>query len=116
MFETLRELVVTLETGYGDAASRARFGFEMDRSIENLDMALERVLELRATTGARINTIEGQRDTNADVMLNLRTLRSGIEDLDLTAAISELALETTALEAAQAAFVRVQGLSLFNFI
>ena len=40
----------------------------------------------------------------------------GVDNIDLTAAISDLARETTALEAAQAAFVRVQDLSLFNYL
>ena len=71
---------------------------------------------LRATTGARLNTIDAQREANEDASLNLETLRSNLEDVDLTAAISDLARETTALEAAQAAFVRVQDLSLFNFL
>ena len=116
MFDTVRNIAQTLETGFIDAASAARFGFELDRSIEDLDQAMETVAELRSTTGARLNTIEQQRNTNEDIGINLQTLRSNLEDVDLTAAVSQLAQQSTALEAAQAAFVRVQGLSLFNFL
>lgn len=116
MFTTVRDLASSLETPFFDAAGQARFGFDLDRSIEDLDQALEKVAELRATTGARLNTIDAQRRNSEDMSLNLQTLRSRLEDVDLTAAISQLAQESTALEAAQAAFVRVQGLSLFNFL
>lgn len=116
MFATVRDIAVALETGFETPAGQARFGFDLDRSIENLDQAMEKVAELRATTGARLNTIDAQREANEDASLNLETLRSNLEDVDLTAAISDLARETTALEAAQAAFVRVQDLSLFNFL
>jgi flagellin-like hook-associated protein FlgL len=100
----------------GAAVGQARFGFDIDRSIEDIDQAMEKVAKLRATTGARLNTIDAQRRNNEDMRLNLETLRSRLEDVDLTAAISQLAQESSALEAAQAAFVRVQGLSLFNFL
>ena len=116
MFATVRDIAVALETGFETPAGQARFGFDLDRCIENLDQAMEKVAELRATTGARLNTIDAQREANEDASLNLETLRSNLEDVDLTAAISDLARETTALEAAQAAFVRVQDLSLFNFL
>ena len=116
MFETLNNIAQTLEMDFNSPAEAARFGFEMDRSIEDLDLAIEQVARIRATAGARLNSIENQRGVNADIELNLQSLRSSLEDVDLAAAISELARETTALEAAEASFVLVQGLSLFNFL
>ena len=57
-----------------------------------------------------------QRDVNDQVNLNLQTLRSKLEDVDLAKAITQLSQESTALTAAQQAFVKVQGLSLFNYL
>ncbi len=116
MFDTVRNIALALERGYDDAESRARFGFDMDRSIEGLNRSIDRVSELRAVAGSRINAIEVQRTANEDFGLNLETLRSEIADVDFTAVISDLARESTALEAAQSAFVRVQQLSLFNYL
>ena len=116
MFETINEIAVTLETGFSTPAEAARFGFDLDRSIENLAQAAERISALRATTGARLNSIELQRNLHEDVSINLQTLRSELEDVDLAEAISIFSQQMTALEAAQATFVRVQGLSLFNFL
>ncbi len=116
MFDTLNTIAGTMETDFANPASATRFGFDMDRSIEDLNQAIEHVAQIRATAGARLNTIEGQREVHADVALNLQILRSKLEDVDLAEAISLLVQETTALEAAQASFVRVQGLTLFNFL
>ncbi len=116
MFATLRDIAIALETPALDAAGDARFGFDIDRALENLDQAMEKVAELRATTGARLNSIDAQRRSNEDNKLNLETMRSRLEDVDLAQAISSLARETTALEAAQASFVRIQDLSLFNYL
>lgn len=116
MFVTLDNIATRLETDYNTAAETARFGFEVDRALEDLTLAIEKASETRARAGARLNAIEGQRRVHEDVAVNLENLRSSLQDVDLAAAISNLARETTALEAAQATFVRIQGLSLFNFL
>jgi flagellar hook-associated protein 3 FlgL len=41
---------------------------------------------------------------------------SDLEDLDYTAALSDLAKQQTIMEAAQKSFVATTGLSLFKFI
>jgi len=46
----------------------------------------------------------------------LQTVRSEIEDLDFAEAISRMTFQTTALQAAQQTFVRIQALNLFEFI
>ncbi len=116
MFSIVNDIATTLDTPRRSDADYARFGFEIDRAIENLDMAMEQVAEVRSTTGARLNSISAQRSSNADAALNLETQRVRLEDVDLAAAISQLSRETTALQAAQASFVRVQGLTLFNLL
>lgn len=116
MFVTLDNVATRLETDYQTPAETARFGFEVDRALEDLTLAIEKASEIRARAGARLNAIEGQRRVHEDVAVNLENLRSSLQDVDLAVAISDLARETTALEAAQASFVRIQGLTLFNFL
>ena len=81
-----------------------------------MDQTLDRFREVQAVIGARRNTIESQLVANEDLRLQLKTIRSKLEDVDLVEAVSLLARDSNALQAAQAAFVRVQGLSLFNFL
>ena len=106
----------TMESAATTTADAARFQNDLDRAIGDIDQTLDRFREVQAVIGARRNTIESQQQANADLSLQLQTIRSKLEDADLIEAVSLLAQESNALEAAQAAFVRVQGLSLFNFL
>ncbi len=116
MFQTLGNIATTLETGYANAAEQANFGFDIDRALEAMDRSLEKVGELRSTTGARLNSVSAQHDVNDQLNLNLESLRSKLEDVDLAEAITQLTQDSTALEAAQKAFVKVQALTLFEYL
>jgi flagellar hook-associated protein 3 FlgL len=74
------------------------------------------VIEAKTSVGGRLNAIEEQKTVNEDLKLNLETHRSEEQDLDYTSAISRFEAQMTALQAAQQAFVKVKGLSLFNYL
>jgi flagellar hook-associated protein 3 FlgL len=46
----------------------------------------------------------------------LKSALSKVQDTDYASAFSTLNLQMTGLQAAQAAYVKVQGLSLFNYL
>ena len=84
--------------------------------LDDLDTGLHRILNIRASIGARINAVDFQQNLNEDLDVDLQSLLSDTRDLDYTEAISRFNLQLVGLQAAQQAFVRVQGLSLFNFL
>ena len=88
----------------------------MAQALQNLDQALGHVLEVRADVGVRMSQVENQLNINEDFTLQLQDSLSDIQDLDYAEAISRLNLQLTALQAAQQAYVKVQGLSLFNYL
>ena len=92
------------------------FSFNLDHALAAIDTSLETLNSARAEIGGRQNAIDGQTRINGDVKVQLEIVKGQIEDVDLTSAISQLARHTLALEAAQQAFVKVQGLSLFNYL
>jgi flagellar hook-associated protein 3 FlgL len=116
IFTTLQNLVNTLETGVSDPASQTRLNNGINRALTDTDQGLGKILEIRAQVGARINTIDSQKYTNDDFALHLQSTLSDIQDLDYAEAASRLNLQLLGLQAAQQAFVKVQGLSLFNFL
>jgi flagellar hook-associated protein 3 FlgL len=116
LFTTYRQLAEALEAPVTDDASRARLNNAVNRVLVDLDQGLERVLEVRASLGARLQTAETQRSVNEDVLLQLRTMLSSVEDLDYAEAISRFNLQQVTLQAAQQTYVQVQRLSLFNFL
>jgi len=116
IFATVRNAIDAMEVDPTSPALSTRQAFDLDRTLTDIDQALSRLLSVRAAVGARQNTIESQVSTNEDLTMQLKTVKSHLEDVDPVEAISELARQTQALEAAQQAFVKVQSLSLFNFL
>ena len=105
-----------LEAPVSDGASRASLNNAVNRALGDLDQGLGRLLEVRTSLGARLNTVETQNRINSEQIFQLQSSLSDVEDLDYAEAISRFNLQQTALQAAQQTFVQVQRLSLFNFL
>jgi flagellar hook-associated protein 3 FlgL len=99
-----------------DLSQGLRAGADLSASINDAQLVMEKTLEMRTRAGARLKTAEEQEQVNADYLLSLQTQLSGVQDLDFAEAISRLNLQATTLEAAQQSFVRLQNLSLFNYL
>lgn len=105
VFTTLHTLVTDFEADSPDP----------DRLTE-LDKALDNVLSVRTNIGARLNALEREEDVNIAYSLQLETTRSQIQDLDVIQASVDLSRQELVLRSAQQAFVRVQSLSLFDYL
>lgn len=116
MFTTLQNIVGVLENSGSAPEQVAALNNALGQSLEELDQAIGQVLDIRADVGVRMSQVETQLDINDSFKLQLQETLSGIQDLDYAEAISELNLQLTALQAAQQAYVKVQGLSLFNYL
>ncbi len=97
-------------------ASSLEAGDTVDRYLNDIKLAMDNVSDVHSLVGARMNATDEQVEVNADIKLALQTHLSSVEDIDYTEAISEFNRQTVALQAAQQAYVKVQGLSLFNFL
>jgi flagellar hook-associated protein 3 FlgL len=71
---------------------------------------------MRTEVGSRLTMLDTQDRANDEYELQLETTRSEVRDLDFAEAVGRLNLQLTGLQAAQQAYTRVQGLSLFNFL
>jgi len=105
MFSALYDFVTDLEANTPSATTLTR-----------LDSALDSVLSTRTSVGARLNTIENQKSANDSFSLLLQENRSSLEDLDYAEAVSRFERQLLALQASQQTFVKIQGLSLFNYL
>lgn len=101
----LNDLAAALEAGNG-----------RPQALSDIDTALGAVLNTRAKIGARLNAVEDQKNANDAFDLAVTEVRSSLEDLDYAEAVSRFNQQLTALQAAQQSFIRVQDLSLFNFL
>ncbi|PPD05319.1 MAG: flagellar hook-associated protein 3 [Methylobacter sp.] len=82
--------------------------------LDKLKTALNQVSAAQSSVGVRLNALDSQQTANADFILNAQTVLSNTQDLDYAEAISRYNLQTTALQAAQQTFSRVQRLTLFS--
>lgn len=115
VFTVINDLIVALESG-GTGSEAAGFHNTLNRVLADLGQSEDRILQARAGVGGRLNALDGQESTNADYLLDVRSSLSQVQDLDYAEAISRMNLEMVGLEAAQQAYVKVQGLSLFNYL
>lgn len=116
VFSTIQNLIDALETPAVTPTQRANQRNAIYAGIEDLTRAQEHIIDRRAGFGARLNTIE-QADAGREAnSVLLKTTLSELRDVDYAQAISQLNLEMTALQAAQQSFVRIQNLSLFNYL
>ncbi|MDR2690027.1 MAG: flagellar hook-associated protein 3, partial [Azoarcus sp.] len=84
--------------------------------IGNIDAALETALRARAQIGSQLVELEQLKDFGSELDLEYASTLSRLQDVDYADAISRLTQQQTFLEAAQQSFMKVSGLSLFNFL
>ncbi len=110
VFQTIDDFSTALKANtIGTAPNNGEF-------LDNMSTAIDSLTTARTAVGARINSIDQQRSINEDSLASLETSLTKLKDLDYAEAISRLNSQTTGLQAAQQAYVKVQGLSLFNFL
>ena len=116
VFQMIDELATALETPRMTPAARAQFAQSTGLALQNIDQALDRVIDMRAQVGARLSTIESQGIVSEDHQLQLKSTLSQIEDVDYAEAVSRLSVQQAALQAAQQTYVQISRLSLFDFL
>jgi flagellar hook-associated protein 3 FlgL len=116
IFETYTDIINALESGTDDGAIRAQMHTILNQGLQELQTDLTNVDRIRSGIGARLNALDGQSEINESASLQLKTVKSAIEDLDYAEAISRFQQQLTGLEAAQKTYIQIQGLSLFDYI
>lgn len=121
LFRTMEEAIRVLDPDDPNdprtpEAIRADLRNTLNTSMRDLDNALDNVLTVRASAGARLNELDVIDAVGSNRMLNYEQTLSDLVDLDYAEAISEYSLRQVGLQAAQKAFVDIKGLSLFNYM
>ncbi len=116
IFTSIDKIANAFES-FGDSEiDVARLNFEATIALNNLDKAQDHLSVFQAKIGTRMNVAESQENVNLDFLQLTEQTLSTVRDLDMVEAITRLNSQTIALQAAQQAYSRVQGLSLFNFL
>ncbi|HMS19581.1 MAG TPA: flagellin [Sphingorhabdus sp.] len=85
-------------------------------SLTALDGAINQMATAQAQIGINASRLERLAEVHAERGITIAAERSSLEDTDLTAAIAKLNAQTITLEAAQAAFARINRRTLFDIL
>jgi len=111
VFDDLATFIDALENpGPGGVIDGVKFG------IGRIDRALDTALRGRAQIGSQLVELEQLASVNTDMDIQYADTLNRLEGCDYADAISRLTQLQTNLEASQLSFMRVSGLSLFNFL
>lgn len=113
VFSTLTNLINSLQNSTLSDTARSN---QISRQLESIDQAQHSVLSTQTDVGGRLNRISQQKTTYSDLTLTYQTTLSGVQDTDMASAISKLVLQSTALQASQQTFAKVQAMSLFDYL
>ncbi|WP_110651094.1 flagellar hook-associated protein FlgL [Salinicola peritrichatus] len=116
IFKTLENMLSALENPLDSDADKAAFANTLSTSSREVDNALDNVLTVRASVGARLNELDTLDTVGGDRKISYTQTQSDLIDLDYTTAISDYVLRQVGLQAAQKAFVNLQGTSLFELM
>lgn len=109
-FAQLDEMVAALEGGDPDAGDKARS--MLDRSL----ILQDDISAMISNIGARINLLDQVDESHAEKGIYSKELSNQIESLDYAEAATKQAHIMMALQVQQQAFVKVNSLSLFNYM
>lgn len=112
MFDSLQNMIDILDPTSGVPYTAGAY----NQAIGDLRSAISHVANVRATVGARQNSLETLIDGSKDRNLQYTQRLSDLQDLDYTEAISRFANYKVQLEAAQTTFKEISQLSLFNIL
>jgi flagellar hook-associated protein 3 FlgL len=116
VFTTITNLIQTLRTPASGAAGKAALTNNLNTASLNMKNALDNVLTVQASVGARLKEVDSLDSTGDDLNVQYQTTLSGLQDLDMVKAISLYTQQQQTLQAAQVSFKTMTGLSLFNYI
>lgn len=113
VFATMSSLIGALSDNTLSDTARSNV---LNRQLESMDRAQDSVLNTQTDVGGRLNRLSQMKSSYSDLTLTFQTTLSGVQDTDMASAISQLMLQSTALQASQQSFAKVQGLSLFDYL
>lgn len=112
VFSTLNNMITAL----GSGASDAQLANSLSRQVESIDQAQSSVTNTQVLIGNRLNTLDQQSTAYSDLNVTYSSALSDVRDVDPYTAISNLSLQSSALQASQQLFAQMKSMTLFNYL
>ena len=111
VFKTMTDLIAALQVPGGAGLSDA-----LATANDNIDAALDNVSMVNTAFGSSLQELDSLDSTGSDLDVQYQASLSSLQDLNYAKAVSDLTQQQITLQAAQQSFVKISGLSLFNFL
>lgn len=112
VFSSLNNLITSL----GSGASDTQLANSINRQLESFDQAESSVTNTQVLIGNRLNTLDQQSSAYSDLNVTYTSALSDVQDVDPYTAISNLSLQSSALQASQQVFAQMKSMTLFNYL
>ena len=116
VFNTLDNLVSSLNGAGSTAASKAQLSSTLNGSLQQIDQALNQVSTVTSNVGSRISLISSTNNSLTGDSTTVQTQISNLSALDYAAATSQYSEEYVALQAAEQSYADINQLSLFKYL
>lgn len=116
VFSTVQRMIVNLNKPFGTSTDKAATQTENNQLLAQLDSSLTSVLNYQSDVGARLNQLERADNANTILIDTSKEALKHLREIDPVEVATQYNLQLINLQAAQQSFVRIQSLSVFNYI
>lgn len=116
VFGAIGDIITALKKPLSNDADSAQLLNALSTANRKITNAHDNVLTVRSSIGSRLHELDALNITGDNRTLYDESHLSDLQDLDYATAISEFYQRKTALEATQQVFVKVQQISLLNYL
>lgn len=116
IFSTTQRIIANLNKPFVTAADKAATQTENNQVLEQLDSAMANIERYRSDLGSRLKQLDLADQANSNLIDTSKEVLGKLRDADPTEVATLYNLQIINLQAAQQSFVRIQGLSVFNYI
>ena len=109
-------MIQALKAPVSDDVSRAQLSANIAAGLAQLGQAAETAQLTRASAGAALKEIDTLQAVGAVQDEQLQIQIAGVRDLDYTKAVTDLSQRQLVLDAAQRAYAKTLGRSLFEYL
>jgi len=117
VFSTIDSMIAALQTpADNNPAAKATLSNNLATGMTRFQNSLTAMTVVQASVGGREQELTALQTTTKNNSLQATNDLSNVTDVDMISAISQYQLTQNALQAAQQSFVKIQGLSLFQYM
>ncbi|MFM0499149.1 flagellar hook-associated protein FlgL [Paraburkholderia caffeinilytica] len=116
VFANLSQLITTLQTPVSGGASTASFQSALTTSMTQLENTMNNVVTAQAAVGGREQEVQALQTVTQTNTLQTASNLADLTQTDMAKTIGQYTMTQNALQAAQQAFVKIQSVSLFQYL